>query len=93
MKKTMNKPQLSAEMEKRLREQLENIEFLHGVPVSVPSENIKKVLEIVSTALEEQRKDERKRASKIVESWMEDDEHWKPIVLAILNGDKEMREE
>lgn len=30
---------------------------------------------------------ERQRAAKIVESWMEDEEHWQPIVNDILNGE------
>lgn len=46
---------------------------------------VENMVHFLATALEEQKQTERQRAAKIVEMWMEDDEHWKPIVQDILN--------
>lgn len=60
-----------------------------------PSFNINDIKQFLSQAIsqttaktrEETIKEERLRASKIVEEMMEDSEHWQPIARRIISGD------
>jgi hypothetical protein len=73
-----NEPQLSAEMEKRFDE-LTGLDMCCGCKT-----DHEEYRHFLATALNEQRETD----AKIVESMMEDEEHWKPIADAILGDEK-----
>jgi hypothetical protein len=83
-----NEPQLSAEMEK-LKSEVRSIckgAYWYGEDSGdydcTDYDGVDEIMTLLATALNEQRKID----AKIVESMMEDEEHWQPIADAILKG-------